>query len=200
MWEYLRDFGTKEFLQAVIDFSKKYPDVKIHIHSGNHEDIFKMIENNQIDLNFSDLRRAPSNKYINEHLTDSNFEVVINKNHVTPSKQITAHELADIPCILIVGNSEKESEINYYREILGIESEFIIVGTYAKAIVQAIAGAGYFITNEREIKEIRDNDLKKITLLNGKQKMVQHYYAFWKNNNSGFYVEEFADILKKQFK
>lgn len=196
---YLRDFGTDEFLQAVTNFSKKYPDIKVRIHSGNHEDLFKMIENNQIDLNFSDLRRAPSNKYINNHLTDSNFEVLIRSDQVKNNKKITSHELTDIPCVLIVGNSEKKSEINYYREILGIESEFIIVGTYDEAIVQVLAGAAYLITNEHIGKRLKKEGLKLLTLYNGQQPMIQHYYAFCKADNSGFYIEEFADMLKEQF-
>jgi DNA-binding transcriptional LysR family regulator len=68
---YLRDFGTREFLQAVTDFSKAYPQVKVKIHSGSHEDLFHLIESDQVDLNFSDLRRAPSDRYVNDHLAQS---------------------------------------------------------------------------------------------------------------------------------
>ncbi|MCI1482020.1 MAG: LysR family transcriptional regulator [Lactobacillus sp.] len=198
---YLRDFGTDEFLQAVTKFSKEYPAVKVKINSGNHEDLFRMIENNQVDLNFSDLRRAASNKYVNDHLADSKFEVIINHALLKDIQQtVTSHELADMPCILVVGNSEKQSEIDYYHDILGIESEFVIVGTYTEAIVQAAAGAGYLITNERSGQSITDPSLKKLVLLNGRQPMIQHYYAFWKADNSGFYIESFAKILKEQFK
>lgn len=197
---YLRDFGTQEFLQAVTEFSKKYPDVKVKIHSGNHEDLYNLIENNRIDLNFSDLRRAPSNKYINDHLTDSTFEVVVSKKYIkAKQKKITSHELTDLPCILVVGNSNQDSEINYYRDILGIESEFTVVGTYEEALLQVAAGAGYFITNERTGQSIHNQTLTKLVLLNGDQPMIQHYYAFWKADNSGFYVETFAQMLKDQF-
>lgn len=197
---YLRDFGTNEFLQAVTEFSKKYPEVKVRIHSGNHEELFQLLRDDKIDLNFSDLRRAPSNKYVNEYLTKSNFEVVINKRVIGSRKKITSHELAEFPCILIVGNSEKDSELEYCRTVLGIESNFKLVGTYDEALVQTIAGEGYFLTNERIGKGITNNELKKLPLMNGKQQMIQQYYAFWKVDNSGFYIEEFADILKKQFR
>ncbi|MCR1916029.1 hypothetical protein NSA03_01625 [Lactobacillus taiwanensis] len=55
------------------------------------------------------------------------------------------------------------------------------------------------MTNESTGKIIRNAQIKKIFLLNGNQQMIQQYYAFWKVDNSGFYTEEFADILKKQF-
>lgn len=198
---YLRDFATQEFLQAVTIFSKKYPAVKVQIHSGNHEDLFKMVENNKIDLNFSDLRRAPSNKYVNDHLVDSPFEVLINKEKLPRQKStVNCHDLTDIPCILVVGNSEKETEIDYARDILGIESEFLTIGTYEEALLQVAAGNGYLITNKRTGRKIKQPQIKKLVLFNGKEPMVQHYYAFWKADNSGFYIETFAQILKEQFK
>lgn len=198
---YLRDFGTTEFLQAVTEFSKKYPDVQVKIHSGSHEDLYHMIENNKIDLNFSDLRRAPSNKYINDHLTDSAFEVVVSKKYIkAKKKKISSHDLTDLPCVLVVGNSDQGSEISYCRDILGIESEFTLVGTYEEALLQVAAGAGYFITNQRTGQSIHNQSLTKLILLNGDQPMIQHYYAFWKADNSGFYIETFAQMLKKQFK
>ena len=52
---YLRDFDTSEFLQAVTEFSKKYPEVKVRIHSGNREELFRLLRDDRIDLNFSDL-------------------------------------------------------------------------------------------------------------------------------------------------
>jgi hypothetical protein len=118
-----------------------------------------------------------------------------------PDKQerINVHELAEIPCILIVGNSQQNSEIEYYRDMLGIESEFSIVGTYQEALVQAAAGQGYFLTNEHNGDTINDPALKKLILMSGKQALMQQYYAFWKADNSGFYVETFAQMLKEQF-
>lgn len=31
------------------------------------------------------------------------------------------------------------------------------------------------------------------------KQVYRRYCAFWKENNSGYYIEEFADILKKQY-
>lgn len=197
---YLRDFGTQEFLETVTAFSKKYPDVRVKIHSGNHEDLFDLIENNQIDLDFSDLRRAPSNKYVNDHLIDSPFEILISQQHLLrQKKQVSSHQLADLPCLLVVGNSKNQNGSKYYRQILGIESEFVPVGTYEEALVQVGAGNGYLITNQRTGQNLQQPGLKKLLLFNGHQPMIQHYYAFWKADNSGFYIETFAKMLAEQF-
>ncbi|WP_265484538.1 MULTISPECIES: LysR family transcriptional regulator [unclassified Lactobacillus] len=101
---YLRNFGTNEFLRAVTEFSGEFPDVQLKITSGSHEKLFNMLEEDKLDIAFSDLRRAPSNKYVNKFLTSSNFEVLINKKQVnTNQTKVESQALRDLPCILIVG-------------------------------------------------------------------------------------------------
>ncbi|HIX35729.1 MAG TPA: hypothetical protein H9856_04955 [Candidatus Limosilactobacillus merdigallinarum] len=53
-------FGTTEFLKAVTAFSAQYPQVKVKITSGQHNQLFQLLLTDQIDLDFSDQRRALS--------------------------------------------------------------------------------------------------------------------------------------------
>lgn len=39
----------------------------------------------------------------------------------------------------------------------------------------------------------------RIPLMRGSEPIRRNCCAFWKKDNSGYYVEEFADILKSQF-
>ncbi|WP_281827842.1 MULTISPECIES: LysR family transcriptional regulator [Lactobacillus] len=97
---YLRNFGTTEFLQAVAEFSKTYPDVKIKITSGGHEQLYQALKDNKIDFAFSDLRRAPSNLYMNDFLTSSDYKVIISQGTFAADKEkVESTELEDLPCI-----------------------------------------------------------------------------------------------------
>lgn len=198
---YLRNFGTSEFLEAVAKFSKEYPDVKVKITSSGHEHLYDLLRTDQIDFAFSDLRRAPSNSYINDFLTSTNFQVIVSTTQFDQDKKdISTDELKDLPCILIVGPNEEAAEEEYYRDILGVRSQFITAQTYDEAAVMAASGQGYLLMNDRTSKLIQNNDaLQTLTLLNNGQKLTQNYYAFWKADNSGFYIETFADYLKEQF-
>ena len=42
--------------------------------------------------------------------------------------------------------------------------------------------------------------IRRIPLFRNKKQVTRSYYAFWKADNSGYYIEEFADILKSFFK
>ena len=41
--------------------------------------------------------------------------------------------------------------------------------------------------------------LKRAPLIRNGSQVKRNYCAFWKKDNSGYYVEEFADILKSMY-
>lgn len=197
---YLRSFGTAEFLQTVSQFSQEYPKVKIKISSGTHEQLYELLRTEQVDLIFSDQRRALSNEYANEFLTDSQFMVAVSQTAFPgDANQIDAAQLVDIPCILITDNSQQANEKTYYREILGIKSEFQLVENYDEAQMMVASNQGYLIVNSRTESQLDTKIVKTAKLVNDSRELIQKYYAFWKADNSGFYIESFADLLKQSF-
>lgn len=43
------------------------------------------------------------------------------------------------------------------------------------------------------------SSISRIPLFRGDSQITRNYCAFWKQENTGKYVEEFADILKREF-
>lgn len=196
---YLVNFGTQEFLQAVAEFSQQYPDVKVEITSGMHEKLFELLRTDQIDLNFSDQRRALSNEYHNEFLTETDFMAVLPQETVTNQDHISTTDLADLPCILVVGTTQEAQEEAYCRDVLGISSPFLTAATFDEAQMMVAAGQGYLITNGRTQTQINRSINQVLPLYNATVPLHQKYYAYWKRDNSGYYIESFAQILKSQF-
>lgn len=196
---YLVNFGTQEFLQAVAQFSQQYPDVKVTINNGMHEDLFEMLRADKIELAFSDQRRALSNEYENKFLTKTSFQVLLPINQLKDNTQVKSAELKDMDCILITNSLQKEAEEKYYRDVLGIQSQFQIAATFDEAQMMVAMGQGYTIINGRTKTKIDQNVVHSLPLYLGDTLLEQKYYAFWKKENSGYYIESFADILKEQF-
>ncbi|MFD1418842.1 LysR family transcriptional regulator [Companilactobacillus keshanensis] len=197
---YLKNFGTTEFLKTVSKFSEEFPQVKIKITSGNHEELYELLSTGKVDLNFADQRRALSNEYVNEFLTDSKFMLAISKTSFDDiNDQMDISQLADIPCVLIAANDQRESDEAYYREILGVKSEFILAENYDEAQILVASNQGYLVVNDRTEKQLNTEIVKTVNLINAKQQMVQNYYAYWKADNSGYYIESFAKLLKENF-
>jgi len=196
---YLRSFGTSEFLQTVSRFSQAYPQVKIHITSGSHEELFELLQTDEIDLAFSDQRRALSNAYQNEFLTASEFMVAVSQTLPVDAERLDIADLADFPCILIANQGSQESDETYYRDVLGVKGAFVLATSYDDAQMLVASNQGYLIINSRMQAQLNPEVVKLIRLTNGKQRLVQNYYAYWKADNSGFYIESFAELLKQSF-
>lgn len=130
---YLRKFGTQDYLRTVNEFSKKYPDVEIQIASGSYQQLFEMIQNDQIDINFSDSRQDLSDRYQNQYLATADYMVAVStKSFLNYSNKIDTTDLVDLPCILVAGVDDFESERTYYREILGIASPLRLLKVLAR--------------------------------------------------------------------
>ena len=196
---YLRSFGTTEFLQTVSKFTQEFPKVKIKISSGTHEELYELLRTGKLDLNFSDQRRALSNEYQNEFLTSSEFMVAVNHSLPVDDRKIDIADLADIPCILILDGNQQKAEEEYYRDILGVKSEFVVAKNYDEAQMLIASNQGYLIINRRMRKQLDQDIVKMIPLIKGDHKLIQNYYAYWQADNSGYYIETFADLLKQSF-
>ncbi|RDF81288.1 LysR family transcriptional regulator [Lactiplantibacillus plantarum] len=196
---YLRSFGTAEFLQTVSKFTQEFPKVKIKISSGTHEELYELLQTGKIDLNFSDQRRALSNEYQNEFLTASEFMVAVNNSLPVEAQKIDVADLVDIPCILIIDGNQQVSEKEYYRNVLGAKSEFVIAKSYDEAQMLIASNQGYLIINQRMRTQLDKDIVKMISLVKGDRKLIQNYYAYWQANNSGYYIETFAELLKQTF-
>ncbi|MBB1124168.1 LysR family transcriptional regulator [Limosilactobacillus albertensis] len=195
---YLSNFGTNEFLHTVAHFSQMYPEIEIKIKSGTHEELFELLKQDQIDLAFSDQRRALSNEYHNEFLTETDFMAVLPLKY-PDNNRISTTQLADLPCILVTNDPQKAAEEQYYRDGLGVKSRFLTVATIDEAQMMVAANRGYFIVNRRTQSLINKEIVKIMPLYAGDVPLHQNYYAYWKQGNSGFYIEKFAELLKAQF-
>ncbi|WP_434432714.1 LysR family transcriptional regulator [Lactiplantibacillus paraplantarum] len=196
---YLRSFGTTEFLQTVSEFTREFPKVKIKISSGTHEDLYELLRTGQIDLNLSDQRRALSNEYQNEFLTASEFMVAVNHALSVDTEKIDIAALVDLPCILIIDGSQQAAEESYYRDVLGVKSEFVRAQNYDEAQMLVASNQGYLIINQRMRTQLDQDIVKMIPLFKGHRNLIQNYYAYWQADNSGYYIETFAELLKQNF-
>lgn len=197
---YLASFGTQEFLQAVAQFSQKFPDVDVKIKSGNHEELFKRLRDDQIDLNFSDQRRALSQEYQNLFLTQADFMVMLPSAVATGKSRVTTGELEDLPCILVVKEPEFAEDQDYCRQVLGVKSSFTRASAVDEAQAMVAAGQGFIIINNRTQNLVDQQVGRVLPLFNGDHQLHQQYYAYWKRDNSGYYIEAFAKLLQVQFK
>ena len=197
---YLKCYSGQEFRMAVADYSQRYPDVSIQIINGNHEDLYTALRNGEVDLILSDQRRAFSDEYANFILASSKCYIEIAAwNPIASLECVETEELKNIPCILVASPGQQDTEQTYYREVLGIQSDFQFAENIEEARLLVVGGKG-FMPIEGGSQELGSAaSLSRVLLTRRGNPIKRTYCAFWKEDNSGYYIEAFADILKSKF-
>jgi DNA-binding transcriptional LysR family regulator len=197
---YLKCYSGLEFQQAVSDFSTKYPDVSISIINGNHEDLYDALRLGSVDLILNDQRRAFSDEYVNCILgTSECFIEVADSNPVALRESVEVQELKSMQCILVASAGQRENEQKYYHDIVGIQGEFIFAENLEEARMLVVGGKGFMPVEGLESSMQFGITMRRIPLLRGGKPIRRNYCAFWKADNSGYYIEDFAEILKSKF-
>lgn len=199
---YLRSYNGKEFFNALESFNKKYPGIPIQVQRGTHEEIFTMLRCESVDLVLNDQRKAFSDEYENLILTTVGSLIEISsRSPLSSLSRISSEELKNTPCILISSESQRETERDYYQTVMGIQGEFIYAEDLEEARILLISGKGFMpVDGSGNSEDTLQSAIKRIPLTRGEKQITRNYCAFWKKDNSGYYVEEFADILKEQYK
>lgn len=197
---YLKCYGGQEFPCAIAEFSAKYPDVSVNIVNGNHEDLYDLLRTGSVDIVLNDQRRAFSDEYVNFHLITSNCTIEIsNRNPISQLECVDISELKNISCILIASQNQQDNEVHYYRDVVGFTGEFLFAENIEEARLMVVGGKGFIPIDGGEKTVQFSKTIHRVLLCRGGKPIKRNYCAFWKADNSGYYVEEFADILKLQF-
>ncbi|MDE7232500.1 MAG: LysR family transcriptional regulator [Lachnospiraceae bacterium] len=197
---FLRCYSGQEFHQALEEFTGKYPDIPVEVFYGNHEELYRMITKNEIDLAFNDQRRAFSGEYINMLLTSSVTHIEIaSRNPLSSLDKVTVQELKNMPCILVSSEAEKETEAEYYHVIIGLQGEKLFADNMEEARMLVISGKGFMPSEGTPIEGSLGTNIVRISLYRGDEPVKRNYCAFWKKENVKKMSEEFAEILRSKF-
>lgn len=196
----LKGYGGHEFQLAVAEFSEKYPNVSVEIINGNHEELYDALRYGKADLVLNDQRRAFSDEYVNCVLTTRECYIEIAAGNPLASQDgIETEAVRGIPCILVASPGQRENEKNYYQQIVGIKSECRFAENLEEARLLVASGQGFMPVEGAGNEPGFTAALRRICLIRKGKPIFRNYCAFWKVDNSGYYVEDFAEILKSKF-
>lgn len=196
----LRSYVGTELHLAIERFTTKYPDVSIQVEQGNHEELYRLLRTEQVDLVFNDQRRAFSDEYVNLILTTVTSYIEISaRSPLANLKQISPQDLKNTPCILVSSQEQQDTERDYYHDIVGFQGEFVFADNLEEARLLVISGKGFLPIEGSGKSGNFGTQLARLPLYRGKKQITRNYCAFWKTDNSGYYVEEFAEMLKAVF-
>ena len=197
---YYKGYHGNELSESVAEFSSKYPTVEVKIMVGSHDELYRAMEDGRIDLALNDQRRAFSDMYHNEILAESHMFIEISdRNPLSRLDSVELTELKNTPCILVINPAGQQEEQQYYEDIIGIKGDFLFADSVQEARLKIITGQGYMPVDVIGEQACFDSTITRIPLVRNGEPVRKTYCAFWRKDNSGYYIEDFAEILKCMF-
>lgn len=195
---YLRCYSGQELHEAVAEFSELYPEATITIVNGTHEELYDLLRTGGVDLVLNDQRRAFSEEYVNFELLCCGCCIEISKrNPISKLETVDISELSHTSCILISSREQQNVEEEYYQNTLGFSGNFLFAENLEEGRLMAIGGRGFVPLESVGTLPPPQAALTRIPLVRDGEQITRNYCVFWRKENSGYYIEEFADTLKK---
>ena len=197
---YLAGYHGLALQNAVVEFSRLYPEVIVNVFKGSHESLYDALREGRASLLMSDQRRAFSDEYENYILAQSPAYIDMSPAHplAEGGAFVTADKLEKYPCILVAEKEEENTEKNFYGHTLGIGREFLFAAGQDEARLLAMSGRGYMPVESANAQTQPPLVRKEVRRADGSP-IVRTYCAFWQKKRANYYIEEFASILRKEF-
>lgn len=138
--------------------------------------------------------------YNNEILSESHMYIEIsNHNPLSRLKKIGIAELKNIPCILVINSAGQQEEQSYYEDIVGIKGDYLFADSVQEARLKIITGQSYMPVDVIGNQAWFDSTIERIPLVRNGASVRKIYCAFWRKDHSGYYMKDFAKMLKAMF-
>lgn len=194
-------YGGEELQKAVSEFSRKYPDINIKITTGNHEELRKQILSEELDLLLSDQRRAFFNSANNVIVQKNLCYIEIAKdNPISKLDRVHASDLRNIPCIVICNEGQEFEEKHYYQTTYGFEGEFLYANSIKEARLMVVSNRGFIPVEGEPVLSHFSQTIERVPLYVRGTQFERNLCIFWQKDNSGYIIEDFAEMLENQFK
>ncbi|WP_298705001.1 substrate-binding domain-containing protein [uncultured Veillonella sp.] len=197
---YLRDYSGAGIQESVATFYERHPDVAIHVTSGTHEELYWMLKNDKIQVAFNDQRRAFADSYVNLVLRRNPMFVEIAKaNALSDLDSINLDDLRNTPCILLTSKEQQDIEASYYRNDVGVTSEFIFVENIEEARLLVLSNRGFMIVEGNEGTSLYKEKVASLPLCTKGARINRTYCAFASKDRMNGLMKEFMQIMKDCF-
>lgn len=197
---YVLDYSGPEIQESVAKFYETHPNVSIHVTSGTHEELYWMLRNDKIQVAFNDQRRAFADGYVNVVLRQNPLYIEIAKaNPISDLQAVTLDDLKNIPCILLTSKDQRDIEAGFYRNDVGVKSEFIFVENIEEARLLVLSNRGYMIVERADENDFFNERVTLLDLKNGSAPIRRTYGVFAKKERKSQLVKDFLYTMMDSF-
>ncbi len=198
---YLRCYSGQELHQAVAEFSQVYPEVSISIVNGTHEELYDLLRFGGADLVLTDQRRAFFDKYTNYQLLKCGcYAEVSVRSRLARQEFVTMEDLKHQACILISSREQQNTEEDYFRNTLGFGGRFLFAENLEEGRLMVAGNRGFLPIESVGTLPPPVAAVKRLPIMENGKQLQRNYCLFWVKEHTNYYIEEFAETLRKLLK
>ena len=112
----------------------------------------------------------------------------IRKSEPVIKEPLSLSDLKRIPCILVMSKEQQENEQDFYQNTLGFNTKFLFARTLEEARLMTIANRGFMPVELIKEEQEKNGLLCRIPLYRGEKQIQRNYCAFWRKDNTNFYI------------
>lgn len=198
---YLDRYDGWELQGAVAAFAQRHPRIAVDARAGSHDGILRMLEAGEVDMLFSDRRRALSDEYENVPLMSCrDFVMVSGASPLAGRESLSVRDLKGATCVLIASEGQRDVERDYYRDVMNFKCEFVFADTREQGMMMVAGNRGVMPVEARGEACASGTLVRRIPLVGADGLPLSHdYYAFWQKRRDNDLVREFAEVLAEAF-
>ncbi len=188
---------SRYLLPGIIEsFTKKYPEVRLHLHQGINAHVDHMLDHGDVDLVIYGERDGWFNDKVQVPCFLWHQCIVVPREHpLAHDTQISLEKLASFPLLAKLTPNGKMSEVERVFREQGLEPDFVITATDSEILKSYVRmGMGVGLIARMAYSPDKDSDLK---LINAdhlfspmRAKIVFHKNFFFRK-----YVTDFVSML-----
>lgn len=195
---YLRCYSGLELHQAIGEFSRLYPEVSIDIVNGTHEELYDLLRQGGVDLILNDQRRAFSDIYVNLELMQCGCYVELSAyNQLSQRDWVQLEDLKRLPCILISSREQQNVEQEYYQNTLGFGGSYLFAENLEEGRLLVVSNRGFLPIESVGTLPPPGSSVRRLPLYQGDRQLMRNYCLFWSKERTNYYIEEFAETLRR---
>ena len=182
-------------------FKQQNAGVRLNVSGGTHDEIAALLRDGKTDIAFNLQRHVVSEEY--EMLPVVSLPCFIEVSSVYGGFEGGCAELKDleqIPCILVADEKQRETEKDFYTQVLGFEGSFVFARSVEEARIMAAAGNGFLFGGSAAPDTKPSEGIRILALYQGGKQAQIKYYLFWKKANANNYIRDFANVILEAFR
>ena len=110
---------------------------------------------------------------------------------------VQIEELRRTPCILITSREQQNAEQEYYQNTLGFGGSYLFAGNLEEGRLLVLSNRGFLPVESVGTLPPERASIRRLPICQDGRQIKRNYCVFWRKNQANYYMEEFANILRR---